>query len=74
MNLKIEKLSSKIFVPIFSNYNFKLKEYFLIEETSNENITGINYLTSLKILVLRENNLSKIDAINKMENLTFLPA
>ena len=36
------------------------------------NINGIQFFKKLKILVLRENSLSKIDSINHMEFLTFL--
>ena len=36
------------------------------------NLNGIQFFKKLKILVLRENNLSKIDSINHMEFLTFL--
>jgi len=36
------------------------------------NLNGIQFFKKLKILVLRENSLSKIDSINHMEYLTFL--
>ena len=36
------------------------------------NLNGIQFFKKLKILVLRENSLSKIDSINHMEFLTFL--
>ena len=36
------------------------------------NLNGIQFFKKLKILVLRENSLSKIDYINNMEYLTFL--
>ena len=36
------------------------------------NLNGIQFFKKLKILILRENSLSKIDCINNMEYLTFL--
>ena len=36
------------------------------------NLNGIQFFKKLKILILRENSLSKIDSLNNMEYLTFL--
>jgi len=45
-----------------------------LEMSSNQlvNLNGIQFFKNLKILVLRENSISKIEAINKMNSLTFL--
>ena len=36
------------------------------------NLNGIQYLKNLKILILRNNNFSKIDSLNNMDNLIYL--
>ena len=75
-------LNYNLFTEIFSKKAklingqgiFGLPNLESLEFAGNQlvNLNGIQFFKKLKILVLRENSLSKIDSINHMEYLTFL--
>ena len=75
-------LSYNFFVELFpkknknnnENQNFNIKNIIYLDMSGNQlaNLNGIQYFSKLKKLIVKENSISKIDTLDKMNQLDYL--
>ena len=81
-NLKELNLNYNLFVEAFPKKEkrssgkvlFGLPNLEYLEMSNNQlvNLNGLQFFKKLKTLLLKENNFTKIESLNKMDNLTYL--